>query len=205
MRFHIGAIPETPDFSPDASWRALHEPTPWGMQLFALPIAFFAGTVVLFLWFIMTPLAWGTARMSLPVVLLSFAGAVAVHELIHLAVHPMFARSRHSVLGFWPSRVLFYAHYDGELARDRFVAILLMPLAVMSLFPLLVATVAQVSSGWAAYVSSFSALLACGDILGAGIVLFQIPATARVRNQGWRTYWRERRAERAEPGAPANG
>lgn len=102
----------------------------------------------------------------------------------------MSGRSPHSILGFWPSRVLFYAHYDGEMTRNRFIAILLMPFVVISVVPLLVSAVAQVTSGWVAYISAFNALLACGDMLGAGMVVFQIPATAIVRNQGWRTYWR---------------
>jgi hypothetical protein len=103
--------------------------------------------------------------------LLSFAALTAFHELLHIAAHPAAGRSSQSIVGFWPSRVLFYAHYDGELTRNRFVAILL-------------------SSGWIAFISTFNAFLACVDVLGAGMVLFQIPATAVVRNQGWRTYWR---------------
>jgi len=85
-----------------------------------------------------------------------------------------------------------YAHYAGEMTRNRFVAILLMPLVVIGFVPLLVAAVAQVSSGWVAFVSAFNAFLACADILDAGLVLFQIPATATVRCRGLRTYWRER-------------
>ena|GEM_PF-6577884 len=76
-------------------------------------------------------------------------------------------------------------------AQPLFVAILIMPLVVISIVPLLVAAVAQASSGWIAFISAFDALLACVDILGAGMVLLQIPATAIIRNQGWRTYWRE--------------
>jgi len=49
----------------------------------------------------------------------------------------------------------------------------------------------QSSAGWVAFISSFNALLACGDVLGVALLLFQIPANATVRNQGWRTYWKE--------------
>jgi hypothetical protein len=154
MRFHIGAIPETPDFSPDASWRALREPTPWVMQLLAFPIGIAAAAVVALLWFKITPLEGVTATLSLPAFLLSFAGIVVVHELVHASVHPMAGRSPYSILGFWPSRVLFYAAYTGELTRNRFVAILLMPLVAISLVPLLVAAAAQATSGWAAYISA---------------------------------------------------
>jgi hypothetical protein len=46
---------------------------------------------------------------------------------VHALVHPMAGRSPHSILGFWSS-LGFYAHYDGEMSRNRLVAILLMPL-----------------------------------------------------------------------------
>ena len=128
--------------------------------------------------------------MSLPTFLLLFAGLVVVHELIHALVHPMAGLSPHSILGFWAS-LGFYAHYDGEMSRNRLVACLLMPLLIISIVPLLVSAVAQVSSGWVAFVSAFNALCACVDMLLAGSVLFQIPATAIVRFKSWRIFWRE--------------
>jgi hypothetical protein len=147
--------------------------------------------VVAVLWFAITPLKHVTPTMSLPAFLVSFAGIVVVHELIHAAVHPRSGRSTHSIMGFWPSGGMIYAHYDGEMTRNRFVAILLMPLVVISLVPLLVAAVAQVPCGWAAFISAFNTFLSCADLLLAGLVLFQIPATAIVRQRSWKTYWRE--------------
>src|SRR6266516_4841603 len=176
MRFHLGAIPSSPDFVPDTSWKSLREPIPWLAQFIALPIGVVAAALVGVLWFTMTPLRIAAPKVPLPAFLLSFAGIIVIHELIHAAVHPMAGRSPHSILGFWPSRMLFYAHYDGELTRNRFVVILLMPLAVISVAPLLVAAIAQVTCGWVAFISAFNALLACGDMLGAGMVLFQVPA-----------------------------
>ena len=128
--------------------------------------------------------------INLPAFLLSFAGIVVVHELIHALVHPMAGRSPHSILGFWSS-LGFYAHYDDEMSRNRLATILLMPLLTISIVPLLVSAVTQVSSGWIAFVSAFNALCACVDMLLAGSVLFQIPATAIVRFKSWRIYWRE--------------
>lgn len=190
MRFHIGAIPSSPDFVPDASWRSLRERPTWLENLLALPIGVAAAAMVAALWFLLTPLRDITPAMSLPAFLLSFAGLVVVHELIHALVHPMAGLSPHSILGFWPSGG-FYANYDGELSRNRLVAILLMPLFIISIVPLLVSAVTQVSSSWVAFVSAFNALCACADMLLAGLVLFQVPATGIVRFKSWKLYWRE--------------
>ena len=191
MRFHLGAIPSSPDFVPDPSWRSLRQaPAPWKENLLALPIGVVAAVTVAALWFLVTPLRDITPAMSLPTFLLGFAAFVVVHEGIHALVHPMAGRSPHSILGFWPS-VGFYANYDGEMSRNRLVAILLMPLLIISIVPLLVSAVAQVSSGWVALVSAFNALCACSDMLLAGSLLFQVPAAAIVRFKSWRIFWRE--------------
>jgi hypothetical protein len=162
-------------------------------KLVVFPIGIVAAVVVAVLWLAITPLQVRdvTSTMSWPGFLVSFAGIVVVHELLHAAVHPMSGRSPHSTVGFWPWGILFYAHYDGEVTRNRFLAILLMPLFVISFFPLLVAAVAQIAWGWVAFISIFNAFLACADILIAGMVLFRAPATAIVRDQGGRFYWRE--------------
>lgn len=190
MRFHLGAIPSSPDFVPDPPWRSLHQPSPWIQNLLALPIGVIAAVVVVVLWFLVTPLRDITPAMSLPAFLLSFAGLVVVHEVLHALVHPMAGRSLHSILVFWPS-VGFYAHYDGELSRNRLVAILLVPLLIISIVPLLVSAVTQISFGWVAFISAFNALCACADMLEAGFVLSQIPSAAIVRYKSWRLFWRE--------------
>lgn len=193
MRFHLGPIPSSPDFVRDASWKPLRQPSPWMELLAAYPIGIIAAGMVAVLWLVITPfqLQDVTSTMSLHGFLVSFAGMVVVHELVHLVVHPMSGRSPHSIVGAGGPTTGVYAHYAGEMTRNRFVAILLMPLVVISFVPLVVAAVAQVSSGWIAFVSTFNAFGACADILDAGLVLYQISATATVRCRGLRIYWRE--------------
>ncbi len=157
-----------------------------------LPMGMVAAGVVAVLWLVITPLQVQdvTSTMSLPAFLVLFAGIVVVHELLHVVVHPRSGRSPHSIVGFGPS-IGFYGHYGGEMTRNRFVAILLMPVVVISLVPLLVAAVARVATGWVAFISVFNAFCAGTDILLAGLVLFRTPPAAIVRQQGWRTYWSE--------------
>lgn len=193
MRFHLGDIPISPDFVPDASWKPLKQPSPWMQLLAAYPIGFVAAGIVAGLWLAVTPfqLQDVTSTMSLPAFLVAFVGMVIVHELIHLLVHPRSGRSLHSIVGAGGPTTGIYAHYAGEMTRNRFVAILLMPLAIISFVPLFLAAIAQASSGWMAFISAFNAFGACADTLDAGLVLVQIPATATVRCRGLRIYWKE--------------
>src|SRR5688572_23663561 len=149
MRLHLGAIPSSPDFEPAAPWKALREPSPWLAQLYAFPIGFGVGLLIVVLWVVATPLEVEASPVSTSALLGSFFGIVVVHELIHAAVHPMAGRSRQSILGLWPSRLLFYAHYDGEMTRNRMIAVLLMPLLLISVVPLVIAGVTQLACGWA--------------------------------------------------------
>jgi len=189
MRFHFGAVPDAPDFSPDAAWRPLREPSPWAMQLFAIPLGIVACIVVALLWRILTP--HREASFNSPgMLVIVLVAIIPIHELLHAAVHPRFGMSASSILGCWPSRGLFYAHYLGELSRGRFIAILLMPLLVISFAPLLACAITDRCPPLFAFTSILNALLACGDIFAVGLLLFQVPAGATVRNKGWRTFWK---------------
>lgn len=189
MRFHIGAIPETPDFSPDATWRPLREPMPWVMQFLAFPVGIFSCVAVGVLWLILTP--FRAASFDSPgMALIAFVVSIPIHEIIHAAVHPYSGRSANSILGFWPSRGLFYAHYLGELSRNRFIAIALMPLLIISFVPVIVCAIAGVSPVLLVFISIVNAFVACGDIFAVGLLLFQVPSDATLRNQGYNTFWR---------------
>jgi hypothetical protein len=192
MRLHWGAVPDSPDFTPLEPWRPLREPSLWLSQAIALPFGVAAAVGVVYLWLAMTPLQDVGWRWSPLYFLPLLAGLVVTHELLHAAAHPFAGRSANSILGVWPSRILFYAYYDGELTRERVLAIALMPLLVISFLPLLVAAIvhAEAQWEWLAFASFLNTLASGGDLLGIVIILWQVPAGATVRNRGWRTYWR---------------
>lgn len=172
MRFHFGPIPETPDFVPEPPWRALKEPTPWLMQLLAMPVAVVSGGVILALWFWFTPLKtvirdsqfglWGLA---------AFVWLVPVHEAIHALVHPGRGLSDRTCIGLWLSRGLFYAHCHGPMSRNRFIAILIAPFIVLSILPLIVCALMGAAHPLPVTGSIVNAFLACGDLLGVLLLL----------------------------------
>jgi hypothetical protein len=192
MRFTFGGIPDPKDFVPDKTWKPLCEPNPWVMQLFAIPLGIVAFIAVGALWCYATPFKKGLFESvgSLAAVLFSLVILIIVHEIIHALVHPHWGKSEQRILGLWPSRLLFYAHYDGELTRNRFITILAMPAIVITFIPLIVAMVLNLFSSLIAWLSTWNILFACGDLFGIILLLFQVPSSAICRNQGWRTYWK---------------
>jgi hypothetical protein len=197
MRFILGPIPD--EFTPDGAWRPIREPGPIMMQFFALPLGLVIALVV----------GYGWHRVGMPAslqfdvrysgvfalaMLLSFPALIVVHELLHAAVHPGWGLSHATIIGAWPRRLLFYAHYSGPLSRNRFLCVLAMPLLVITVLPLVMAACGlkpATSITWAvAWVSTLNALAACGDCFGLILISFQVPAAAIVQNQSWRTYWK---------------
>ncbi len=174
----------------------MKEPSAGLLQLYALPIALLSALVTGILWFAFTPLEWENgpglfgSSLSWADCAVLFILNIVVHEFVHAMAHPSQGRSSSSILGCWPTRLLFYAHYTGELARNRFLVILLLPLLVISGVPLLIAIALQSAPDWLAYLSILNALLSAGDLFGSGVVLRQIPGTATVRNQGYFTFWK---------------
>ena len=84
---------------------------------------------------------------------------------------------------------MFYAHYDGELSRDRFLLILAAPTLVLTILPLSVCVLFDWNAPAVAAFAVANGIGAAGDILGFGVLAAQIPRAAIVRNKGWRTYY----------------
>jgi hypothetical protein len=154
-----------------------------------LPVGLIAATAVGCLWLLLTPLHDPPIYPGLVFTMMVIL--IPVHELVHLVFHPHSGSSSQSVLGFWPSKCLFYANYLGEMSRSRLITILLAPLLVISFGPLIVCAGMGASSIPLAIASTLNAFFGCVDITGTGLLLFQVPTKAIVRNQGYNTYWKE--------------
>jgi hypothetical protein len=189
MKFHLGAIPENTDFNPEAEgWAAIREPGPWLIQIIAIPLAL----IILILLGGLLYLVWpsGSATTS-AVLLVGFGlGFIPVHELLHALFFPEGLRSPHTIIGFWPTRALFYAHYEHEMSRDRFLVVFLAPFIGLSLIPIVLIALFQWPSLELAFLALVNGAAASGDMIGTLLVGYQIPRGAVVRNKGWRSYWK---------------
>ncbi len=213
MRFHYGEIPEAASFDPEAEgWASIREPSPLLMNVLAIPTALlmFALTIGLLSlawegWWIAA--IWGDSEIEytsspFPLILAIIFISIPVHEFVHALTHPHFGSSSKSILGLWLSRGLFYAHYEGEMPRNRFLVILAMPFLILSMLP--VTIIALIGSSvpttlprYLVFVALVNSVLSSGDALGFALILSQIPRSAVVRNKGWKSYWKQGEAETA--------
>ena len=187
MRFLLGPIPDDPGFDPTLpGWNAIREPRPALMNLIALPIMLV--TLALMALFLRAFTSLKLTDLAAPF-LIAFLLVIPVHELIHALAMPGSGRGGETMIGFWPSHLLFYAFHFGEMTRGNFLAVMIAPFVVLTIIPLAVLA-AGVDSRFLGAVAIANGAAAAGDLLGFALILTQIPRGAIVRNQGWRTYWR---------------
>lgn len=194
MRWKWGAIPETPGFEPerDERWQPLAEPELERFQSMAMATMGVSLLPLLAMWWAAAEWAgaspWGRsmlwASLCLPLL-------VAVHEAVHMLAHPGGGRHDHSVLGGVPKQGLFFAMYLGEMSRERLLLVLVAPLFALTLLPWLLCVGFRAYSPFWATISVVNGISACGDILSLWLVWRGTPRGAVVRNQGWKTWWRE--------------
>lgn len=193
MKLHFGPPPD--DAALDDSWKGIHEPSPMMMQIYAAPIAIVFGVVFYSLWHAFVPMHVFSPQSKLLQIgmLVSFPFLIAVHELLHAAVFPGWGLGTKSVIGVWVSKLMFYAHFNGPISRNRFLLVFAMPFLVISVLPLTIALTGVVPPSIAtiaAWFSIWNALFACGDAFGFFLILSQVPRNSFVQNKGWLSFWK---------------
>jgi Putative zincin peptidase len=205
MRLHFGPVPENPDFHPqDEGWTPLREPSAGVFVLLASGVGVAVGVLVAMLWaatvesgiILQVKFSGRGVSTAIPIaiaiakVLGAIALLIVVHELLHAAVYPGGWLSRRTIIGMWLSKGMFYAHYDGPLRRNRILLVSLTPFLVLTVGLWLAELVLRTGWGTLPALSVLNAIFAGGDILATGMVVWQLPSRAEVRNQGWNTWWR---------------
>ncbi|MDA8131593.1 MAG: DUF3267 domain-containing protein [Elusimicrobia bacterium] len=143
----------------------------------------------------MLPGAAGLLSMIVLFPLIVAAAAVysLVHELVHICAHPRLGLSERSILGVWPSKMVPFAYYNGELSLVRQLTILVMPLFVISFVPLLACGILGRASVVLAIVSILNVLGSSGDIFMSWFLISRVPWSAKLRGQGGQgggLFWR---------------
>jgi hypothetical protein len=174
----------------NCSHSLLKEPSAARFQLIASALLCALFVVALVSWNRLDVIAWPESKLVIAVqVTLVIALLIPAHELVHAAFYPR-RKSETVILGYWPKMGSFYAGYTGELSRNRLLSVYVSPFVVLTLLPLTYAFFADEMSSWIGLVSILNAGFSGADLYVAVLLLRQVPSSARVKNDGWRTYWR---------------
>jgi hypothetical protein len=200
MRFHLGPVPADEAFDPEGEgWTSLREPNPWQMQAMAIPLGLLMCGPALAALLFLTPvdldswLGWeepSRLHVHLAALLAGLILLIPAHEMVHALLHPGFGAGRGTIVGVWPARLLFYAHWEGPVTKERLQAILIGPLVVWTVGPILLAAILGLSWPAIGLLALLNALVSCGDMLGFLLVAWQVPRGAVMRNKGYWTWWR---------------
>jgi hypothetical protein len=185
----------------------LREPDPIILQLIATPVAILNLAILLAAWFglaLLKPRSvpvfdwisnanpWSAlaSSFSLIMVIVGIAVLIAAHELVHAIGYPGGLRTNRTLIGIWPAKFLFYATSLAAVSRNRFLFVCILPLLVLTLLPLMGATLTPHIPVGLAGLSIANGTCACGDLVIVAMIAWQVPRTAIVRNQGWETWWK---------------
>jgi hypothetical protein len=206
MRFVIGPPPPSDDFHPqETGWHPLREPSSVGLITMGTLIGLPVGIGFAYLWSQVQTDAFSihlnlslfgrwAPLLGLAALLLSglatFLGLIVVHELLHALACPRLGLTRSTVVGVWPSRLMPYAGSMDAMPCWRHLLMALAPIAVLSVLPLMIASLYQPTPSYLAIVSTLNAFVSGGDLMICLVISSQVPLRGMVRNQGWSTWWR---------------
>jgi len=190
MKLVVGPVPGSRTFDPqEPGWAPLREPTPDRFLAYALLLS----VPILAPGLLLLPRLVEATRFA-PALLFEFVAAliaiIVIHEVVHALCYPGGLRSPRVCLGMWPSRLMFYASYEGPMPRDRFLLVLATPAVVLT--AMLLPPMIWAAPTWRAFATALCLihLSACtGDFLGIWLLVRQVPRNAQVQNDGWKTYW----------------
>lgn len=190
MRFCLGPIPVSPDFSPEnEGWNLLQTSSFLKLQLIATPFIVLSFIVISILVWALLPIHLN--QFLLIDFLLTFIVLIPARLVVFSLLHPCQGRSSKSIIGFTLNQlVLLYVYYNDTLSRKRIILILLGPFLFLSIVPLIVAAIFGIGWMWMAYVIVLAGLMGSYDLFMALIILRKIPHRAIVRSRGLETYWK---------------
>ncbi len=190
MNFIIGKMPEKPNFDPKSEgWTPIKTPSIWTTQLLGLTIGLLFSFIIGILWYFLAPLDNFEKEIGFSV-FAWMVGVMILHELVHATLHPGYGLSSKSYLGFWPSKLVLFAYYDGFITKKRYLILVIAPFVVISVVPLVFCIAVRHNSSVAFILSIANTMFASIDLLMFFLILFGAPSNSLVQNNGWKTYFK---------------
>ena len=189
VKFIIGEMQKSDAFD-DRRFILLREPSKKKFELICHVLLAVLAALAIAVWMYIDVLAWPELKLWIAgQTLLVIVLLIPVHEFVHAIFYPR-TETETVVIGFWRERGAFYAAYTGEVSRSRLIFVLISPFLVLSILPFIYGAFENSTSSWIGLISIANAGLSGGDIFCVYLTISQVPRHARLRNNGWDTYWR---------------
>jgi len=171
----------------DIAWRQVHE---IGDDA-GLVLSLVAGAVLCMATFVLWILAvpFRPVRIDYTTLAIATAMVLVLHELAHAMTFTC-GRARGLRIECVWQKYRPHLRYHGAVSRSRYIAVLLAPLAAVSIAPIALSVLLSLHSGDLVLLSLLNSLVSGGDAIAAVLVLLQVPANAVVQRRGECVIWR---------------
>lgn len=187
------------------NWKKLKEPSniAWAI-IFSFPIAYLLGAFSL--WFIhhinptlFTPLIHILKKSNnlsfsinfnirLLFKILYILAFMIIHELIHAIFIPNILESKKTFIGI--NGVFAFVYTSEPIKKARFIIISIMPFIVLSIvFPFMV-NILGLMNNFIIFLVLLNAMGSCVDFLNIFLIMFQVPNSSTIINNGNETYFK---------------
>jgi Putative zincin peptidase len=171
----------------DVAWRQVYEIDASVGQVLSIVAGAILCLATFVLWLLAVP--FRPVRIDYATLLVAAVMVLFFHELAHAAVFTC-GRARGLRVECEWQKYRPHLRYHGAVSRSRYIAVLLAPLAVVSLVPIAVSAALSLHSGDLVLISLLNALVSGGDAIAAAFVLLQVPANAIVERRGDCVIWK---------------
>ncbi len=144
--------------------------------------------------FVSAPVSIARGQISgLTTLVIALVVVVACHEMLHFVVLPRAMRQK-ATLELHLGLGGFVVSINGEISQRRLLLVQFAPLVLMTVVPVLVATIFAEPASWLLLIATLNALLSGADLVSGSMLIKQVPWNAVVRLEGNSGEWRGDRA-----------
>ncbi|OEF98969.1 hypothetical protein BHF71_10440 [Vulcanibacillus modesticaldus] len=187
MKFIVGKPPNI-NFNPqNEGWKSEKESGLIKLQILVIPIALVLALIIDSIYYILNINIFDSYVSIIYIALI----IIPLHELSHALLFPKGIFSEDVLFGFYPKALIFYAHYEGEIKRKRFLLVLLAPFIIISILPLIYIIVSGSKNVFLAEVIFINAMASSIDLLTITQTMKKIPKNALIRYKGFKSFWKE--------------
>ncbi len=190
MRFRIGPPPEDDTISrEESSWNLVNEPNPLNLQIIGILVAVFIAICI----GVIISLSVGIKHvlgLSWPMVMLFIFLIMPIHELLHAVGFEGGVISRQVVFGLYPKGFGFYAHYNGQIPRSRYIIVAALPFLILTAIPITIVAGFRLDHKYLTEIIFANGLVSAVDVLTIILILKETPQHSALINSGMKTYWK---------------